>query len=186
MNLVTDTFFEQKFNIEQYATLLFYKGIFSYPMIVELSNHIRHDMDLAKNIHRENVLAIFVELAQNVNSYSQEQSFLQISRRKAGIGLFSLIEDKQFLYLNTINSVQKEKVSEVTSRIEQINLLDRASLRKLKMDFRGEAIDTKKGSGNIGLVEVALKSANPIHFHTLENEKTYLAITAKITKQQSV
>ncbi|MDX1903881.1 MAG: SiaB family protein kinase [Thermonemataceae bacterium] len=184
MNLVTDTFFEQKFNLQQYSTLLFYKGIFSYPIIVELSSHIRYDLHLDANINREKLFAIFVELAQNVGSYSQEQTLMQSNKKKAGIGLFSLIEDHQFLYLNTINAVQKERVNDVTDRIEQINLLDRSALRKLKMNFREEAIDTKKGSGNIGLVEVALKSANQIHFHKLENEKIYLAITAKITKQQ--
>ncbi len=163
--------------------LFFYKGIFSYPVIVEISHHIRNDLVLDEKL-REKLFAIFVELAQNVNSYSQQRTKASIINKEVGIGAFYIVEHKNYVKIATLNQVSDEQMQKLHARVNKINVLDRKGLRNLKMSFRDEAIQDKAGSGNVGLVEVALKSANPILLDTVHfQDMQYALITAKINKK---
>lgn len=181
MNVIMDSFWENSLDLQQNGTLLFYKGIFSYPIIVELSQHVRNDIPFSATL-REKIFSIFIELAQNVSSYSEEQTLNTATHKKFGSGCFQIVENSHFIYLNTINPIPANQVENIYKRIEAINKLDRRGLRELKMNFREQAIDQHTNSGNVGLVEVALKSANQIHLRTFQREKTFISITAKIAK----
>jgi len=169
-------------NLKMYkkGTLMYYKGIFSYPVIVELGQHIRNDIQLSSRL-REKVFSIFVELAQNVCSYSQEKVNVNNSQKNVGVGSFHLLENSDFVYINTTNPVAREQLENLKKRIEKINQLDRKGLRALKMHFREQAIDARTNSGNVGLVEVALRSGNPIEMKTAES--SLISITVKLTKR---
>jgi len=181
MNIYSQTFLEENLRMHKKGTLMSYKGVFSYPVIVELSQHIRYDIKLATNL-KEKLFSIFVELAQNVSSYSQEQVNLAQNQRSAGIGSFHLLESSDFIYINTTNPINKEQLDRLRERIEKINELDRKGLRSLKMDFRQQAINSRFNSGNVGLVEVALKSGNPIEARTVSSGSYMISITAKLNK----
>jgi len=181
MNVMEDTFLESNLEMQQKGTILFYQGIFSYPIIVELSQHIRNDLQFSPNL-REKIFSIFIELAQNVNSYSEEQIYTNITGRNAGVGSLHLVENSHYIYINTTNSSLPEKINNIQKRIDIINTLDRKGLRELKMNFREEAIDLHTNSGNVGLIEVALKSGNPIETRIASKDKKYISITAKIAK----
>lgn len=175
------TFLDENVTMYKKGTLMFYRGVFSYPVIVELSQHIRNDIQLSPAV-REKVFAIFVELAQNVCSYSQEQISLLSNQKKVGVGSFHLLESTDFIYINTTNAIDKYQLERVQERIQKINELDRRGLRALRMSFREQAIDKNSNSGNVGLVEVALKSGNPIEARVAEVDKPLISITAKIKK----
>ena len=179
MNMDSQTFLDENLRMYKKGTLMYYKGVFSYSVIVELSQHIRNDIKLSPNL-REKVFSIFVELAQNVCSYSQEQVNLVQNQKNAGVGSFHLLENSDFIYINTTNPIHQEQLENLQKRIGKINELDRKGLRALKMSFREQAIDTRTNSGNVGLVEVALKSGNPIETKTAESN--LISITAKLTK----
>ncbi len=163
--------------------LFFYKGIFSYPVIVEISHHIRNDLMLEDNL-REKLFAIFVELAQNVNSYSLQRTKASIINKEVGVGAFYIIEYKNCVKIATLNQVNDEQIQKLNARLNKINVLDRKGLRALKMSFRNEAIQDKANSGNVGLVEVALKSANPILLEAIHFQNAqYALITTQINKK---
>ncbi|PKQ69994.1 SiaB family protein kinase [Raineya orbicola] len=163
--------------------LFLYKGIFSYPVIVEISHHIRNDLMLDEKL-REKLFAIFVELAQNVNSYSQQRTKVSIINKEVGIGVFYITEHKNYVKITTLNQVDNEQLQRLQDRVHKINLLDRKGLRNLKMSFRDEAIQDHANSGNVGLVEVALKTANPILLDTIHFQNAqYALITAQINKK---
>jgi len=180
MNMDSQIFLDENLKMYKKGTLMYYKGVFSYPVIVELGQHIRNDIQLSSSL-REKVFSIFVELAQNVCSYSQEKVNVSNSQKNVGIGSFHLLENSDFVYINTTNPVTREQLENLEKRIEKINQLDRKGLRALKMDFREQAIDTRTNSGNVGLIEVALKSGNPIEIKIAENN--LISITTKLTKQ---
>lgn len=182
MSVQVNTFLENNLEMQQKGTLMFYKGIFSYPIIVELSQHIRNDLPFSPAL-REKIFSIFIELAQNVSSYSEEQVYTSSVRKNSGIGSFHLLENSQYIYLNTINSSQPDKINNIHKRVAIINTLDRKGLRELKMTYREQAIDAHTNSGNVGLIEVALKSGNIIHTHTASTDKEYISITTKLSKQ---
>ena len=181
MNMDSQTFLDENLRMYEKGTLMYYKGVFSYSVIVELSHHIRNDVKLSPSF-REKVFSIFVELAQNVSSYSQEQVNVAQNQKNVGIGSFHLLENSDFIYINTINAIKKEQIENLQSRIEKINKLDRSGLRALKMSFREQAIDSRSNSGNVGLVEVALKSGNPIEAKTASTDNHLISITAKLRK----
>lgn len=179
MNMDSQIFLDESLRMYKKGTLMYYKGIFSYSVIVELGQHIRNDVNINSYL-RERAFSIFVELAQNVCSYSQEQVNLVQNQKNAGIGSFHLLENSNFIYINTTNPVSQERLESLQKRIEKINELDRKGLRALKMNFREQAIDAQTNSGNVGLVEVALKSGNPIEMKIAENN--LISITAKLAK----
>ncbi|GAB4130676.1 MAG: SiaB family protein kinase [Raineya sp.] len=181
MNMDSQTFLDENLRMYEKGTLMYYRGVFSYPVIVELSQHIRNDINLSPSF-REKVFFIFVELAQNVSSYSQEQVSVTQNQKNVGIGSFHLLENSEFIYINTTNPIKQEQLESLQKRIEKINQLDRKGLRALKMNFREQAIDAHSNSGNVGLVEVALKSGNPIETKIAKADKHLISITAKLRK----
>lgn len=182
MNINSQIFLDENLRMYEKGTLMYYKGVFSYSVIVELGHHIRNDIKLPHSF-REKVFSIFVELAQNVSSYSQEQVSVVQNQKNVGIGSFHLLENSDFIYINTINAIKKEQIENLQNRIEKINKLDRSGLRTLKMSFREQAIDVRSNSGNVGLVEVALKSGNPIEVQIANVGNLLISITVKINKK---
>lgn len=162
--------------------LFAYKGVFSYPVIVEIGHHIRNDLPLEEKL-REKLFAIFVELAQNVSSYSHERLKASIINKDIGVGAFYMKEYLDGVTITTINQVHFEHIRLLEERIQKINSLDRKGLRLLKMKFRSEAIQERAVSGNVGLVEVALKAANPIFFYERRfADKLYAVIGTEVKK----
>lgn len=131
---------------------------------------------------RRRFFKIFIELSQNIALYSIERSVTKGKENGEGALIISDYGD-HFVFSagNVVNNSIKDKLSE---RAKTINSLDRLGLRSLKRQLRN--VGNKRGGGNIGLVQVALLSKNPVEvnfFPTLKENQSFYLISVKIEKE---
>lgn len=131
---------------------------------------------------RRRFFKIFIELSQNIALYSDERSVTKGKENGEGTLIISDYGD-HFLFSagNVVKNSVKEQLNE---RAKNINSLDRLGLRALKRKYR--KVGNKKGGGNIGLVQVALLSKNPIEinfFPTVNENQSFYLVSVKIEKE---
>jgi hypothetical protein len=129
------------------------------------------------------VFSIFIELAQNVAYYSEDKS--EFDNKLLGKGTFLITESHSHYTLSSANLIKKSWETEVLEKCQLINSLDYEGLRKLKSELRSQPKRSGHSSGNIGLVEIALKSRSPLNAEVspVDDVLSYLILSVDVFKQ---
>lgn len=142
--------------------ILYYKGPFDEDILVGLNRYIRSEFESAPQIGSQ-IVSIFMELAQNIARYSEEHNFFYGTNTK-GVGTIVITRSEEQITLVAGNAIKKEHVQELSKKCSEINELNYEELRALRRKIRNQP---RKGeddnSGNIGLIQVALKSGSPLN-----------------------
>ena len=161
--------------------IISYRGAFDSSVLSvlaqNLENSIPSDIKASKKVFR-----IFIELAQNISFYSTEKLRLGESDQ-TGVGILIVKEYHDHFMFATGNMAKKDVVPHLLEHSKKINTLDRESLREYKRQRRGMP-HSEKGGANIGLIQVALMSENPIMLQAqpFDDENTFLMIGARVDK----
>ena len=128
------------------------------------------------------IFKVFIELAQNISYYSAEKSIFK-GEREIGTGLFLISEGEDSYTFMTGNLVKNDDIYAITDKSEIINSLDRDELREYKREQR-KLPSGPKGGAHIGLIQVALTSANPldIEISPVDDALSFFSIAVKIDK----
>lgn len=130
---------------------------------------------------RRRFFKIFVELAHNISLYSSDKIITK--EKEYGQGTILIRDLKDYFLFTAGNLVDKSSKEKLETRTANINNLDRLELRKLKRELRKEG--NTQGSGNIGLVQVALLSKNPIEINfypTGTKDESFFLVSVKLEK----
>ncbi len=155
---------------------LSYNGPFDEKVLTYLSNYIKNIIGLRTTVSKK-LYKIFIELAQNISFYSYDQ--VKTNEKQIGKGIIVLRECKDHYYLHTGNVTKPEDVYSILDKCEIINSLNRDDL------FKREQRRLPRGSmggAHIGLIQVALTSANPLDFTVtpISEETSFFGISVKI------
>jgi len=159
-----------------------YKGPFDERILSSIGNYIEVILGTNEQNASRKLFKIFIELAQNIAYYSAEKNEIY-QDKEFGLGTLVISEFEEFFSFITGNAVRNENIIELIEKCEFINTLDRESLRKYKREQR--RIDPgERGNAHIGLIQVALTSANPLDIEVspIDNETSYFSIAVKIDK----
>ncbi len=178
-----------KFNLFEYYKLfsqqdiqISYKGPIDERILSVIGNYI--EVILGKNPKAsKKIFSIFIELAQNVSFYSAEFNELT-DGKEIGVGTLVVGEFGNYYTFVTGNVVRNEDIIPVIEKCEIINSLDRDQLREYKRNQR-RLPPGVKGGGNIGLIQVALTSCNPLDFEVtpINENYSFFSIAAKVDKE---
>ena len=176
---------KKDFNLFEYNDLfskeiqISYKGPFDKHVLSVIGNYIK--TIIGKNIPiSKKIFKIFIELAQNISFYSAEVSRID---RDTGVGILVIRENEDKIFLHAGNSVESEDVFPILDKCEVINSLDREGLRKYKREQRNLPRGIK-GGAHIGLIQVALTSANPLDIKVtpIDDEYSFFSVTVTVEK----
>lgn len=163
--------------------LVYYKGPFDEVILAEIGMKIRKKIfDLPKVGHK--LFSVFMELAQNISLYSAEKNQLE-SGAKWGIGTIAVYETKVSYTLISGNLVKNDVLEQIVEKCKEINTLDHHGLRAMKREYRSSVIKDNHKGGNIGLIQVALKSDLPLELDVkkVSKEHSFFTISVNILKQ---
>jgi hypothetical protein len=174
-----------KFDLFKYHSLfnqnvqISYKGPFESKVLSVLGNYIRFTIGKNPKASKK-IFNIFIELAQNIAHYSAEKNLFGVEE---GVGSLVIAEYSDYYAFSTGNIVKNEDVIVIIEKIELINSLDREQLREYKRVQRNLP-QREKGNANIGLIQVALTSANPLDIEVtlIDDKYSFFAITVKVDK----
>lgn len=155
-----------------------YTGPFDAQVLSVMAKNIEFSLSDNPSVNKK-MFKIFLELAQNISFYSQEKSH----KDEQGVGTLTIKEFEDHFLFATGNIIDHKDAEIVIERCQKINSLNRKELREFKRKARNYA-QSKIGSGNIGLIQVALTSRNKLQYKTipLERDESYYIVAAKIDK----
>jgi len=164
-------------HIFQNEVLLSYKGPFDSIVLSVLAKYIELLVEKDANASRK-MFKIFIELAQNISSYSSEVR----PSDGAKIGQLAIGETPDHYSLVTGNLISNSDVVPVIEKCEIINSLDRDALRKYKVEQRNLA--TSMEHSHIGLIQVALTASQPIDLEVvhIDDEFSFFTVSVKVNK----
>jgi hypothetical protein len=170
-------------NSSEDKVILFYKGPFKESVLSELSNDIKSKLG-SNPVCCQKVFSIFMELAQNVSYYSEEKAIGDVSGSGIGIGTFIINEKEEEYIVSSGNLISKEWAKEITEKSKLINSLPKEDLRKLKREMRNLPKREGHSGANIGIIDVALKSGNPISIEItpVDSKTSYYVLSTSVSK----
>lgn len=173
------------FNLFEYNNLfsseiqISYKGPFDKHVLAVIGNYIKTIIGKS-GPEAKKIFKIFIELAQNISFYSGEKSSVDTH---TGVGILVIRESNGTFFLHAGNEVLSEDVFPILDKCEVINSLDREGLRKYKREQRNLPRGIK-GGAHIGLIQVALTSANPLDIKVtpVNDEYSFFSVTVVVNK----
>jgi len=163
--------------------LLYYKGPFDETILNKIGTYLRHKFPASPKASGK-LFSIFIELAQNISYYSSETDIFDDSDKRHGIGTIAIIDAGDKFKLISGNLIINEAVEDIASKIEKINQLDQEGLRQLKKEVRSSPRREGHKGGNIGLIQIAIKSENPLDVESkpYDDEHSFITLTTYINK----
>jgi len=167
------------YHIDDGELLLTYKGPVDKYIVHSFGQYINDYMEKCNNSNTF-FYKIFMELAQNTALHSLEVKEFS-DGNKIGIGSMALYKKDGFLNFQIGNHVNINEIDPIIDKCEKINSMDRNELREFKRQERAKPF-REHGGGNIGLIQVALDSNNPLDFKVtkINSELAFFAVCVKI------
>lgn len=116
----------------------------------------------------QSVFSVFVEQMNNMLQYSEEKE--QFQRRdgkqlEASTGVFLMGVQGKNYFLQSGNVMRSKHVAFIKERIEYINTLDKAALRKYyKEQLKQENTNADSKGAGLGLIEIARRATSKIEY----------------------
>jgi hypothetical protein len=166
----------------QENSLLIYKGALTVNLISILGNHLRLLVNQDSKVFQR-IFKIFVELTQNVYTYSAETYELS-EGLQGGAGWVCVQESETAYTITTGNQIRPEDGPKLVQYCEEINSMNEEQLRKLKRDIRATAMEKDTGA-HVGLIQTSIISANRLRYEVTAQpgEDNFFVISATVTKE---
>jgi len=176
-----------KFNLVEYHfrskhdIVISYKGPFDKNAMSLIGNYIRGIFSKDQRASKK-VFKVFIELAQNIAQYSAEKNIIG-DYIGSGVGSLVMVEFEDYYLLVTGNLIKADSLGPVIDKCELINALDKEGLRKLKREQLRQTDHSRQGA-DIGLIQLAITSDNPLEFEVkpIDKENSFFTIKVKINK----
>jgi len=129
--------------------------------IIGLSEHnFEHHNEFNKA--KKRVSFLMAECFQNIIRHGGKIDKNKSGNVDAGFFLTRNIVGQYFI--TSGNLIRNENVAELKTKLNEVNILDKNSLRKLYVDVLANKGFSEKGGAGLGLIEIARKSGQKIEF----------------------
>ncbi len=131
------------------------------------------------------VFSVFVEQMNNVQLYSAEHqqdtsSDLESTPLHSGVFILGTVEHSY--YLQTGNVMKNEHVDLIRNRVDHLNTLDKAELRKFyKERLRADDDNPESKGAGLGLIEIARRASSKIEYNFEPFDSTHSFFTMYVT-----
>jgi len=170
----------EKIGLSDKNILLFYKGIMNNNILSVFTRFIETQTMVFPKVTRK-INRVLIELAQNISYYSIEKSKFKEENR--GVGIIVVKELPNSFLLISGNKIQDRTGQKLLKHCNYINSLNINKLKEFKIQQRIKS-GLRENRSNIGLVQVALITSNPIEPEIIkENEvESFYILKVKFSK----
>lgn len=158
-----------------------YTGPVTPVVVTDISRDIREKLSDNYEVSRK-VFSIFLELAQNIQFYSEEK--VHYADCKDRVGTMYVVETEEQFAVICSNTVKGEDMEALAKGCRMLNLLDVEKLRRLKRIQRRRAPTEKSKGAGIGIIQAAILSSNPlqIHEHKLCSKYSFFTLSVLVDR----
>lgn len=168
-------------NVMEQNVLMFYRGPLNNEILGGIGSYIRKILEHKPETSFK-LFSIFIELAQNIYYHSDDFPDLH-EGHTIKFGVLLIEESKDAYTITTGNYVTASDMAMIKKHCETINSLSSNELRLFKRERRKMERGTH-GEANIGLIQVALTSEEPIVVdeQQIDDKYTFLTLSTDIRK----
>ncbi len=153
--------------------LICFNGPFSHSIIEEIGIAVKRylETETASRSAVSDVFAVFVELAQNVQAYTEK---LKDRKDEAGLdaGTLAIGRHGDNYAVGAGNMIDQEDVSPLSSRLEALRAMDKPGLKALYKE-RLHAPRLSTGGAGLGLIDVARRATQPLSWSFRDVDDRY-------------
>lgn len=161
-----------------------YRGYFNHnitkKILVLADKSIAKVTDDTQATLQKRIYYIMVEGLQNITHHQDEIANDRNFDKYPGLFAIQKSGDKYFI--TTGNIIANDKVSDLKSRLDVINSLDKEELKKYHREILTGGTISDKGGAGLGLIEMSRKSGSKLHykFEKLDDEYTYFYLQTQL------
>ena len=136
-----------------------------------------YEEDVESNL-RKRIFSILVEILENVEKYSPGRD----AEEQFGMPVAIIRMENNEYILSTSNLILNDSVEQLKEKIDFINTRDKSGLKKLfRESLSGQTLETDS-TGNMGLIDMAIKSGSKLvyEFEKLNDIYSYFTLTVSV------
>jgi len=164
------------------TTLIHYRGAVTHDIIETMSGVLMKKLK-AFNENTGLVMSlygIFIELAQNIERYSEEKQ--NTENHTLSYGTIRIKRNSQSNYTaETCNKISEKNIKNLEDYLIEITSLDYVQLKERYRKQLMASPEVFSPCGKLGILEMAVKSRNNIEYEFKEAEKGFYFFSIKIT-----
>ncbi|MBF0289898.1 MAG: hypothetical protein HQM14_18950 [SAR324 cluster bacterium] len=164
-----------KTQLENDGVVLSFSGLFSHTILQSIAETIENKLE-GEGIDKKtikNLFTIFVEMAQNLISYSSDRKENESQILESiGIILIGFDQEKEKYFVKSGNNVKQEHTSNMIDRIRKVQSMNKDELKEYYRELRRSGKDAHERGAGLGFVEIQKKATEPIQYQFLEVDST--------------
>jgi len=165
--------------------ILNFNGSITPNIITDVLNTIEKSLNLKneKNRVRKKVYNVFVECLQNLFHHVDKAPAELDFKQKDNFGIIILSQDGPYYRISTGNFVNKNKITVIKDRIDQVNSLTEAEIKMLYIDILSNGEFSDKGGGGLGMLDIVRKTGNKLdyYFYKYNNKNIFFSLDVYIS-----
>ncbi|MCF6290575.1 MAG: SiaB family protein kinase [Desulfobacterales bacterium] len=163
-NLVT-----LKSAFDREGIILYYNGLISHDLVVEIADIVRHKMqiDEVESSTRLKVFAAVVEQLQNILYYSFEVVVGTGSGnddKEMRRGVVIVGHEEGHYYVVGGNLIDNSKIDRLRDKLSMLQKMNKHELKKYVKEQRRRTPDRDSRGAGLGIIELARRASTPILF----------------------
>ncbi|KXX65650.1 SiaB family protein kinase [Marichromatium gracile] len=170
MSIATEYFAFHR-QLQERGVVFSFVGYLSEGILFSLGEALKQKMSLEDADSRviKRVFSIFVEQVQNIIRYSAERVEGDLGKPvELSSGMVVVGRERDRFFVVCGNMVRRDEAAELQRRLEQLASMDKDSLKSYYRERLRAPVEDDSRGGNIGLIEIARRSTDPIEFGFVE------------------
>lgn len=161
--------------------ILAFSGVISQDAIVGLGDVLRSELHLAHSLSIVNkIFAIYIEMAQNILHYSNEQ--VDCNGKYFGKGTILVFNTSEGYELVSVNLISEKQHRYLEKKCNLINSLNKDDIKEFYLKRRRKIAETESKGAGLGFIDIVRRSGNPVvfDFESAGEEHYYFYLRSKI------
>ena len=175
-------------NIYDTNIILMYKGDVTFDLITSIIETLEERVGELETdrIIKKKFYGTATECIQNLFHHMDEVSDgnNQISSYDSKSGMVLVTAREKFFNIMTGNFIPNEKISDIKSKLDEINTLEKEELKKRYKEILYTGEFSNKGTAGLGFVEIARKTGQKLsyEFQKINNDFSYFTFQIRVMR----
>lgn len=173
-----------KKNLADEGVILCFSGVISQDILSGFATIIEKKLEKLENLSKvQNIFAVFVEMVQNMLSYSSDATFVGNNiKESSGVIIIGYNENTEKYFVKSGNTIKKNTQQKISEKIDNIKDLSKDELKVLYKELRKSGKNTHERGGGLGFLEIQKKSSEPIEysFDEIDDQHSFFCLKSII------
>lgn len=183
--IVVENLYSFKQDLDKHGTVLCFSGIITQEVLATFAEVVETKLQegFAHMTVARNIFAVFVELTQNIMSYSSDSTAVAEGRRESpGIIIIGYHADKGKFFIKSGNSIRADQQEKISSRIDSVKNLSSEDLKVAYKEARKSGKNSHERGGGLGFIEIQRKCSEPLEyrFDKIDDKTMFFNLVATI------